>query len=57
VVIGWTLAQPGLTFALCGARNPAQARENAEAGQLRLSATEVDAITAAARTHLEPATA
>ncbi len=25
MVIAWTLAQPGVTFALCGARNPAQA--------------------------------
>ena len=47
VVIAWTLAQPGLTFALCGARNPAQARENAEAGRLRLTDAEVEAITRA----------
>src|SRR5690606_5927808 len=25
LVIAWTLAQPGITFALCGARDPAQA--------------------------------
>ncbi|NUB45568.1 aldo/keto reductase [Fertoebacter nigrum] len=56
VVIAWTLAQPGLTFALCGARNAQQARENAEAGQLHLAPAEIDAITVAARTHLEPAT-
>ena len=52
VVIAWTLAQPGLTFALCGARNPEQAIENAKAGHLRLTATETDAITQAANTHL-----
>jgi methylglyoxal reductase len=53
IVIAWTLAQPGLTFALCGARNPDQARENAHAGRLRLSRDEIDAIAEAARTHLE----
>jgi methylglyoxal reductase len=53
VVIAWTLAQPGLTFALCGARNPEQARENARAGELRLTTPEVVAITKAADTHLQ----
>jgi methylglyoxal reductase len=53
VVIAWTLAQPGLTFALCGARNPDQARENAGAGHLRLSATDIETIGLAAKTHLE----
>ena len=47
VVIAWTLAQPGITFSLCGARNPAQAVENARAGELRLSADELAAIDAA----------
>ncbi|PWE55619.1 aldo/keto reductase [Metarhizobium album] len=37
VVIAWTLAQPGITFALCGARNPRQALDNARAGTIRLS--------------------
>jgi methylglyoxal reductase len=53
VAIAWTLAQPGLTFALCGARNPDQARENAGAGHLRLSATDIETIGLAAKTHLE----
>lgn len=53
IVIAWTLAQPGMTFALCGARNSDQARENAQAGQLRLAGSEIEAITQAARTHLE----
>jgi methylglyoxal reductase len=57
VVIAWTLAQPGLTFALCGARNPAQARENAAAGRLRLSKTDLDAISQAIDQHLSPVTA
>ncbi|MBN8954906.1 MULTISPECIES: aldo/keto reductase [unclassified Rhizobium] len=46
-VIAWTLAQPGVTFALCGARNPAQALDNARAGTLRLGAEELAAIDAA----------
>lgn len=54
VVIAWTLTQPGLTFALCGARNPEQARENAAAGLLRLDGAEIAAITGAADRHLTP---
>ncbi|EJN00030.1 aldo/keto reductase [Phyllobacterium sp. YR531] len=46
-VIAWTLAQPGVTFALCGARNPEQALENAKAGTIRLGAQELAAIDAA----------
>ncbi|MBL0372177.1 aldo/keto reductase [Rhizobium sp. KVB221] len=47
VVIAWTLGQPGVTFALCGARNPAQARDNARAGTIRLSSEEISTIDAA----------
>ena len=54
VVIAWTLAQPGLTFALCGARNPDQARENAGAGRLHLLETDLDDITRAIDRHLSP---
>jgi len=50
-VIAWTIAQPGITFALCGARDPEQARENAGAGELRLSAEELAALDAAVRRH------
>ncbi|APG89132.1 general stress protein 69 (plasmid) [Sinorhizobium americanum CCGM7] len=46
-VIAWTLRQPGVTFALCGARNPAQALDNARAGTLRLSDEDLAAIEAA----------
>ncbi|MCT7664399.1 aldo/keto reductase [Shinella kummerowiae] len=46
-VIAWTLAQEGVTFALCGARNPAQALDNARAGTLRLSTDDLAAINAA----------
>lgn len=52
VVIAWTLSQPGITFSLCGARNPEQARENAGAGRIRLSANDIAAIDAAAVKHL-----
>ena len=52
LVIAWTLRQPGITFALCGARNPEQARENARAGALVLDAADLDRIDAAAARHL-----
>jgi methylglyoxal reductase len=57
VVIAWTLAQPGLTFALCGARNPDQAHQNAGAGALRLTQTDLEDITDAIDRHLSPVTA
>jgi len=40
-VIAWTFAQPGVTCVLCGARNPKQTIENAEAGRIKLSPDEV----------------
>jgi len=52
VVIAWTLQQPGITFSLCGARNPAQARENAAAGRIRLTSSEINTISEAASRHL-----
>lgn len=52
IVIAWTLAQPGITFALCGARNAKQAVDNAKAGEISLSAAELSAIDAAAAEHL-----
>ena len=52
LVIAWTIPQPGITFALCGARNPAQARENARSGSIRLGAPELAEISAAAARHL-----
>tara|TARA_R110002020_G_scaffold109430_14_gene253108 strand:- start:5432 stop:6424 length:993 start_codon:yes stop_codon:yes gene_type:complete len=54
IVIAWTLAQPGITFSLCGARNAEQARENARAGALRLSTDELAGIDAAIARHLGP---
>ena len=47
MVIAWTLAQPAITFALCGARNPAQALDNARAGTIRLETDDLLAINAA----------
>lgn len=52
IVIAWTLQQPGITFALCGARTPAQARENAAAGRIRLSSSEINTINEVASHHL-----
>jgi aryl-alcohol dehydrogenase-like predicted oxidoreductase len=52
IVIAWTIQQPGITFALCGARDPDQARENAKAGRIRLSQDEIRTISEAAGTHL-----
>ncbi len=43
-VIAWTLSQPGVTFALCGARNPEQALDNARAGLIRLDPDDHSAI-------------
>ncbi len=40
VAIAWTLAQPGITAAIVGARTPEQARENAAAADIRLSPAE-----------------
>lgn len=51
IVIAWTIAQPGITSALCGARNPEQARENAAAGRIRLSISELAMIDAAISKH------
>lgn len=49
IVIAWTLQQPGITFSLCGARNPQQAKENAQAGRIRLSEDEIIKIGEAAQ--------
>jgi len=44
LVLRWTLAQPGITVALVGARNPEQAVQNAKAIDVKLSFEEVDFI-------------
>ena len=52
LVIAWTLSQPGITFALCGARDPAQALDNAKAARLHLDAADLAHVEAARATHL-----
>jgi aryl-alcohol dehydrogenase-like predicted oxidoreductase len=44
VVIAWTIRRPGITTALVGMRNPAQAEENAQGGELQLTDAEVAQI-------------
>ena len=44
LVIRWTVEQHGITIALVGARNAAQAIENAKAAQIALSAEEISFI-------------
>ncbi len=53
LVIAWTIAQPGLTHALVGARNPKQARENAVPGDVVLTAEEIAAIYTALSHHTD----
>lgn len=53
LVIAWTASRPGITFALCGARNPQQAIENAKAGCVKLSASDRSSIDAAVGRALE----
>ena len=45
LVIRWTIEQPGITIALVGARNAAQAIENAKAGSVSLSYDELAFMT------------
>jgi methylglyoxal reductase len=47
LAVAWTLARPGLTHALVGARNPAQVDENAGAGDVELSAADMARVEAA----------
>jgi methylglyoxal reductase len=55
LALAWTLARPGLTHALAGARRPAQVDENAGAGDIELSAQEMTQIDdALAGLRLEP---
>jgi len=44
IVLNWTIAQPGITAALCGAKRPGQIRENAAALQWSLSAEQIHLI-------------
>lgn len=44
IVLNWTIQQPGITVALVGARDAAQAIENAKAADVRLSKDEIATI-------------
>lgn len=44
LVLRWTVDQPGITVALAGARNAAQATENAKAVSIKLSGEEIEFI-------------
>lgn len=44
LAIAWTLANPAVTSAICGAKTPEQAIENARAGQWQLSAQDMAEI-------------
>jgi len=45
--MAWTLAQPGCSHVLCGARSPQRAVDNAGAGSVELSSDELATITRA----------
>lgn len=45
LVLRWTIAQPGITIVLVGARNATQAKENARAMDINLSQEEINFIT------------
>jgi len=47
LVIAWTLHQPGVTHALCGARTPDHAAANAVAGSVELTEDELSQLAAA----------
>lgn len=44
LVIAWTVEQPGVTYALCGARKTAHSIENAAAGDLLITREDVEKI-------------
>jgi aryl-alcohol dehydrogenase-like predicted oxidoreductase len=44
LVVSWTIRQPGITAALCGAKQPGQLRETARGAGLRLTAADLARI-------------
>lgn len=44
IVVRWTIQQPGITCALCGAKRPEQIQENAEALNFELSVHQLESI-------------
>jgi aryl-alcohol dehydrogenase-like predicted oxidoreductase len=55
LAIAWTLAQPGCTHALCGARTPEQVLENARAGDVTLTTDELKIMQKAIDAYRPPA--
>ncbi len=55
LVINWTIHQPGVTSALCGAKRPDQLRDTAQSAGWRLSNTQVDRIQQALKDRGVPA--
>ncbi len=51
LVTAWTFHQPGITHVLCGARNPEYALQNAKAGEVKLSAVDIDRLNDIAARH------
>jgi len=56
LVLNWTIHQPGITAALCGAKRPDQIRENARGMGWRLSAGQLARIDAAIKRRGKPIT-
>ena len=56
VVINWTVHQPGVTSALCGAKRPEQIRETAAAAGWALSPEQLAAVNAALQQRGKPDT-
>ncbi len=46
LALAWNVAQPGVTSAIAGSRNPDHARDNAAAGDIELDQDSVSAIEA-----------
>ena len=51
LTMAWTLAQPGCSHVLCGARTPQQAIDNAGAGSVELNDAELKTIRAAVESY------
>jgi aryl-alcohol dehydrogenase-like predicted oxidoreductase len=47
VAVAWVLAQPGVSSAICGSRNPSHVRENSQAAELRLDPETIAELDAA----------
>ncbi len=56
LVVNWTILQPGITVALCGAKRPEQIRESAGGMDWELSSDELAAIDVALELRGKPAT-